>query len=142
MPALENPRHELFAQEVAKGKSQDEAYKLAGYNVSDRSARAAASRLLTDVNITNRVIEIQKQAAVKSGVTLQWLLDQAQGIIEDARAAADFSAASQTLERAAKIAGLWVDRSQAEQTVRDVSNEPMSEDEWQRRHAPQQSVMN
>lgn len=142
MPPLENPRHEVFAQEVAKGKSAAQAYLIAGYKTDQRGAEASGPRLLGDVRVANRVLELQKVAAVKSGVTLQWLLDQAQGIIEDARAAADFSAASQTLERAAKIAGLWVDRSQAEQTVRDVSNEPMSEDEWQRRHAPQQSVMN
>lgn len=30
MPALDNPRHERFAQELAKGKTADEAYQTAG----------------------------------------------------------------------------------------------------------------
>jgi len=30
MPALGNPRHERFAQELAKGKTADEAYEIAG----------------------------------------------------------------------------------------------------------------
>ena len=34
---LKNPRHERYAQELAKGKSQAEAYEAAGYKPS-RSA--------------------------------------------------------------------------------------------------------
>jgi phage terminase small subunit len=30
MPVLSNPKHERFAQELAKGKTADEAYQLAG----------------------------------------------------------------------------------------------------------------
>ena len=31
MAVLENPRHEIFAREIAKGASQREAYRAAGY---------------------------------------------------------------------------------------------------------------
>ena len=59
MPALKNPRHEAFAQAVfngitnAKGgaHSQAEAYRRAGYHVTNgNSARACASRLLMFAN--------------------------------------------------------------------------------------------
>src|SRR5947208_16981111 len=76
MPALRNPRHEAFAQAIfsgivgAKGgaHSQAEAYRRAGYHVSNgNSARACASRLLTFANgIGERIEELQAQAAERA----------------------------------------------------------------------------
>jgi hypothetical protein len=69
MPVLKNPRHEAFAQAIfssivdAKGgaHSQAEAYRRAGYHVTNgNSARACASRLLTFANgIGERIKELQ-----------------------------------------------------------------------------------
>lgn len=59
MPVLDNPRHERFCQERAKGKSADEAYQLAGY----KRDRGAASRLSAKVNVTARITELQSLAA-------------------------------------------------------------------------------
>ena len=73
MPALANPRHEAFAQAIfsgivdAKGgaRSQAEAYRRAGYHVTNgNSARACASRLLTFANgVGERIKELQDIAA-------------------------------------------------------------------------------
>lgn len=54
MPVLQNPRHEMFAQALAKGMTATEAYAAAGY----KGDRTAASRLSTNVNIKERVSEI------------------------------------------------------------------------------------
>ncbi|MGC1902074.1 MAG: terminase small subunit, partial [Pseudolabrys sp.] len=81
MGILTNPRHELFAQELAKGKSATEAYTLAGY----KPCRQNAARLTTNDDIRARLAEIQAQAATKSEVTVQSLLDE----LEHARARAD-----------------------------------------------------
>ena len=54
MSALKNPRHERFAQEIAKGKSAYEAYLTAGFKPS----RPNASRLQHQDNILQRVSEI------------------------------------------------------------------------------------
>jgi phage terminase small subunit len=43
MAALTNPRHELFAQQLVKGKPNKEAYHLAGY-IGHRSDAAAMAR--------------------------------------------------------------------------------------------------
>lgn len=59
MPVLSNPRHETFAQALAKGKSQTEAYEIAGY----KGDRRAASRLATNVDIQARVAELQQRVA-------------------------------------------------------------------------------
>ena len=60
MPILRNTRHERFAQLLAQGMSAAEAYVEAGYKVSDAVARANASRLLTNANVKQRVLEIQQ----------------------------------------------------------------------------------
>ena len=44
MPVLRTARHERFAQGLAEGKSQEDAYVSAGY--SEKGARQAASKLL------------------------------------------------------------------------------------------------
>ncbi|WP_417702336.1 terminase small subunit [Pseudophaeobacter sp.] len=62
MPILPNPRHESFAQALAKGKSAADAYVDAGYKPS----RSAASRLSTNVNVQRRVSELQGKAAEKA----------------------------------------------------------------------------
>src|SRR5215813_9959873 len=73
MPALSNPRHEAFAQAIFSGiingkggaHSQAEAYRRAGYHVTNgNSAKACASRLLTFANgIAERIKELQAIAA-------------------------------------------------------------------------------
>lgn len=62
MPVLPNPRHEAFAQALAKGMSQDAAYAEAGFKPS----RHHASRLATKGNVANRVAELQSKAAEKA----------------------------------------------------------------------------
>jgi phage terminase small subunit len=51
MPILTNPRHERFAQELAKGKTATEAYRLAGYKHDD----GHASRLAGNGRVSARV---------------------------------------------------------------------------------------
>ena len=72
MPILPNPRHESFAQALAKGKSAAEAYEAAGYKPS----RSAASRLSTNVNIEARVAELVGKGADKAEVTIARVLDE------------------------------------------------------------------
>lgn len=54
MPALKNPKHERFAQELAKGKSATEAHKLAGYSFN----RGNAATLKRNKQIAKRVEEL------------------------------------------------------------------------------------
>lgn len=51
MPVLKNARHEAFAQELAKGKTADEAYKLAGFKPN----RGNAATLKQKQSISKRV---------------------------------------------------------------------------------------
>lgn len=50
MPALTNPRHERFAQGLAKGKTQAEAYADAGYKPSEPNASRLTSNEKVQAN--------------------------------------------------------------------------------------------
>src|SRR5450631_922212 len=106
MPILENPRHELFAQELATGKSASEAYALAGFKPS----RKNASRLRAKEDIGRRVQELQAVSARSTAITIESIcaeLDQANQVaMERGQAAAMVSAS--TLR--AKLGGLMIER--------------------------------
>lgn len=74
MPVLKNARHEKFAQNVAKGKSATEAYKLAGFNARSKSAEAAASRLLGNVKVHARVEELKAAGAERAEISIEKVL--------------------------------------------------------------------
>jgi phage terminase small subunit len=67
MPPLHNPRHEIFAQELAKGKSQGEAYALAGFKPSEQHA----CRLAKHGKVAARVSELHEAAAKRTGASIE-----------------------------------------------------------------------
>lgn len=70
MGVLPNPKHELFAQELAQGKTATEAYVLAGYKDNDGNASKLAAK------VQDRVKEITGRAAEKVGVTIERVLEE------------------------------------------------------------------
>lgn len=123
MPALQNPKHERFAQELAKGKSQVEAYAAAGYKPDD----GAASRLSGNVRIAARVQEIAQRGAKRAEVTIESLIQEAADIQASAVEAGQHSAAIAALTAKAKLAGLWVEKN--ENTNRNVDPAAVSDAE-------------
>src|SRR5450631_1805676 len=106
MPILENPRHELFAQELAKGNSSSEAYVLAGYKPS----RKNAARLRANEGVKARLAELQAVAARSTAITIESIcaeLDQANRVAMSRGQAAAMVSAS-TLR--AKLGGLMIER--------------------------------
>lgn len=107
MPVLANSRHERFAQELAKGKTADEAYQLAGYSEN----RGNSVRLKANESIVTRVEELQAKAAVKCELTIADLVAE----LEEARALAKEVAQPASLVTAtmgkAKLLGLVVDKA-------------------------------
>jgi len=80
MAPLRNQRHEVFAQQLAGGKTADDAYRLAGY----KPDRKNAHRLTTLDDVMTRIRELQSKGAQKAEITLASLLEEA----EQARALA------------------------------------------------------
>src|SRR6185437_5880057 len=72
MPVLSNAKQERFAQELAKGKTADEAYVLAGYAEN----RGNAIRLKANERVAERVAEITGRAADKAEVTAARVLEE------------------------------------------------------------------
>jgi hypothetical protein len=113
MPALKNPRHEAFAQAIfsgivnAKGgaHSQAEAYRRAGYHVTNgNSARACASRLLMFANgIGERIKELQAIAAEQTVESAEKMTRELNEVLHEARADKAHSAAVSAILGKAKI---------------------------------------
>lgn len=86
------PKQERFAQEVASGKSQAEAYRTA-FNVKPttkpETSQANASRLMADSNVSTRVAELRAAVAERVTWTLADSLDVlstiAKGLDADAK---------------------------------------------------------
>lgn len=72
MPVLENPKHERFAQELALGRTQVEAYETAGYKPSDSNAAKLAGK----PEIQERVAEITGKAAERAEISKARVLEE------------------------------------------------------------------
>mgnify|MGYP006396922529 CR=1 FL=1 len=116
MPVLDNQRHEVFAQALAKGLSQDAAYAEAGF----KPHRQNASRLMTNDAVRRRVNEIQSKAVKKAEITVQSLADE----LEEARAIAlaekQSSAAVSATMGKAKLFGLGSENRRISGTIQVV----------------------
>lgn len=72
MPVLDNPRHERFAQELAKGLAASKAYVAAGFSENDGNA----IRLKGNERIAARVEEILGRAASRAEITTARVLEE------------------------------------------------------------------
>jgi phage terminase small subunit len=70
VPVLANPKHELFAHEVAKGTPLEAAYVKAGYKADAKNA----ARLTKNDGVRTRIDEIMALAAEKAGITVERIL--------------------------------------------------------------------
>lgn len=135
MPALENPRHEKFAQGLAQGMSAGEAYRQAGYDAKGNAAEAAASRLLKNVKVHSRVEELKNRAAASVQISREWVLEQLVDNLSLAKQQGDFGPANRAAELLGKELGMFVDRSENVNIHHDVTDKPLSEDEWGERYS-------
>jgi hypothetical protein len=120
MPALSNPRHEAFAQAIFSGiingkggaHSQAEAYRRAGYHVTNgNSAKACASRLLTFANgIAERIKELQAIAAENAQESADKCVQELNQLRRDAHSDKAYGAAVAAVMGKAKILNLIVDQ--------------------------------
>jgi phage terminase small subunit len=103
---LKNQRHELFAQALAQGKPETQAYVAAGYNPSNSNPH----RLSENEGVKQRVAELQNRSAARVEITLEKLLRD----LEETKAAAkrdrQHGAAARCTELQAKLSGLLTER--------------------------------
>jgi hypothetical protein len=115
MPVLKNPRHEAFAQALARGMSASASYAEVGY----RPHRHNAATLARKKHISVRVAELQEEqlaihqhataeAAANAKVTIESLIAEAEAARMKAMSEKGGAAAAVTaLTAKAKLAGMW-----------------------------------
>lgn len=108
MPVLPNAKHERFAQELAKGKTQAEAYQSAGYKPSEPNA----SRLTSNDKVAARVAELQERGAIRAEVTVASIIAELEEAREIAKTAAQASPMVAASMGKAKVAGILVERNE------------------------------
>jgi phage terminase small subunit len=117
---LKNARHERFAQELAKGKSQSEAYKLAGYSATGNSAEVAAARLIRNVQVSARVGQLKERIAEKLAdkvaIDASWVLKKAAELHATALKEKQFSVAKGALDLIGKHVDVQAFRDQVNHT--------------------------
>lgn len=114
MPALGNPKHERFAQELAKGKTATEAYVLAGYKPNDGNA----ATLKGNQRISGRVAEIIDRASVRVEITLARLMEMAATVYNAALEQGQNAAAIAAVKELGVLTGHRVERR--ENTNRNI----------------------
>ena len=138
MGPLRNHQREQFVLFYVQGKTQAEAYQRAGYNVcGKRSAEVCAQRLLRDVEVRRRIQELQKQNAESTDVTVAALMVECANIQRQAMQRNQLSAAVAALTAKAKIAGLWVERTESENVNLNyvISDSLPTEQQWEEERA-------
>lgn len=134
---LANQRHELFAQAIAKGFSGRAAYDASGFKCkSGAVSDVCASQLLRRPKVAARIAELKSRAADGAMISRQKTLEEMAKIgyapLGDEHVkTADKRAA---LFDIAKMEGWIVEKTENTTTVRDITDEPVSEREWSQEH--------
>jgi hypothetical protein len=103
---LANARHEIAAQERAKGKSDADAYRVAYPKCSKSSAETAGPRLFRKVQVKARVAELQGETAKTAVVSAASIIDELEEARIQARMLGLPAAMVMASYRKAMIAGL------------------------------------
>ena len=108
MPVLKNSKRENFCQHYAKDCNGAESAVLAGY--SKKTAKSIASRMLTFVDVAERIRELQDKASEKYGISMQVLVNEYQKIGMATDAETKDSDKIKALDSMTKILGGFVDK--------------------------------
>jgi phage terminase small subunit len=143
MPILTNPRYERFAQGIAKGKSQHDAYIYAGYapNQKPKDVRSNAGTLARKPEVAARIEELLSKQANRVGVTVDALLLELDEMFKLAKRVKQPSAGVGVVVAKAKLLGLITDKVEVEGNIRKPARRPsekttMSVEEWKAKFAP------
>ena len=107
---LTNQRHERFARLIAEGRSATAAYTEAGY--SPNGAEASASTLLRKPKVAERIQHLKQQAAQRTVITAEWVLErlrlEAEGLGPDTSS----GARTKATELLGKYLTMWNDKQE------------------------------
>jgi phage terminase small subunit len=113
------PKKEKFAQGIASGMNQSDAYRSAYVvrpGTRPESVNVAACKLMSDANISQRVEELRAPIVAKVGITLENHIARLQELSTKAEEAGQYSAAIKAEESRGKACGLYVEKVQVSGT--------------------------
>jgi phage terminase small subunit len=108
MPALENHRRELFAQLLVQGFTVVDAHERAGY----RRNEGNASMLARHPEVQARLKEIKSAVAVRTVITTETLINEAEEVRKAAYDSGQFGAANTAIKGKAILSGKWIERAE------------------------------
>lgn len=114
MAALKNLKHELFAQAIARGESGRQAYRAAGYVVTDEAGDAAASRLLRNGKVSDRISALRQRSdeSNKTVLTKVWVIEETIALMKEARQNSAYGPAAKCMELLAREVNAFVQKTE------------------------------
>lgn len=108
------PKQEKFAQCVASGMNQSDAYRAAYAceGMSDPAIYVEACRLAQDPNVSLRVSELQKPIAEKVGITLESYISEMHEMKKLALSDGEYGPAVKAFENVGKVLGYYVNKTE------------------------------
>lgn len=107
-------KQEQFAQLVANGSTQSDAYRMA-YDTSgytDKSIHENASKLANDAKVAPRIGEIQEEIRIAAGISLGYITKEILEDIKNLKIGSQSNNSAQRLMDLAKLHGLVVDKQE------------------------------
>jgi hypothetical protein len=132
MPVLENTRWELFAKQVAAGKTYTNAYKSLKSKAKDPAK--AGSALASNPEVRGRIDELARRATNKCiervsarvAITKEWVLRELLDNAELAKADGSWAARNRSLELVGKEIGMFGDQEPPKPPrLEDLSDEDL-----------------
>ena len=99
-------KQELFCQEVAAGKTQSEAHRIAyPNNMTNKQRWEKSSDLMKNVKVKERISELKSKTAEKNELTRDWIVAQAKEVLIEARGSNKQGEAVQALKLLTTLGG-------------------------------------
>ena len=155
MPELKNPVYEKFAQLIASGAlHKRDSFRIAreanpkAKPVTDKALSEMASRAAARDDVIARINELrlggagafealpelQAEVAERVAMTLEKAILEADAIQRAAIKAGQFGAAVAALTAKAKLAGIWIEKSESVSAHYAISDKPLTDDEWKAKY--------
>lgn len=114
-------QQERFCQLIAQGKNQTDAYVEAGYKCkSPDVAKANASRLIANANVSARIANLRAMAAEATQIDLQWLIKKGVDLLLAAEKEGAYGPAISALKEVGILTGYRVEQRKNENVNRYV----------------------
>jgi phage terminase small subunit len=124
------PKQEKFVQGIIEGKSQADAYRSAysTKNMTDKTIREEASRLMSDPNVSAMVKELRNQVKASTIMSAQERMEWLTNLINNAEEGTNEKL--KAIDIMNKMQGEYVQKVEANVTYEDNLRKLVAEDEY------------